>query len=227
MYQFHFTKAGKEKVQRFIQDCKTRREELSPGPDDETNIPTEEDILCDVHTFFDKIDRTYSNCWGITDDVNSELLYLIEGTHFVSDSGYFWDLQSPFYQKFKERQHQCSKDEGDYIGNVRRGSLCFDIVDYGNRLWFDLYVGGVDTGYAYTNQLKDYQRYPYDFCRECSFYMDDDVRNVSLEDFKYRMEKRLSAHLLEVKGYFPDLMDYERGEYVDLIQKAKEELLLW
>ena len=40
----------------------------------------------------------------------------------------------------------------------------------------------------------------------------------------FDMERRIAAHLLEVKGYFTDRYPIR---YIDLIEKAKKKLLLW
>lgn len=62
-----------------------------------------------------------------------------------------WNLQ-PEFERYKKDQRSYKQEEGsgEYVGSVRVGNLCFDIIDWGNHLWFDLYVGGVDTSYDAT-----------------------------------------------------------------------------
>lgn len=130
-----------------------------------------------------------------------------------------WDLQ-PEFQRYKVNQHTYTNEEGDgeYVGSVRVGNLCFDIIDWGNHLWFDLYVGGVDTGYGYGAD-----KYPYDYCDVASFSWNDDLTNVSDEDFKKELEEYIEEHINAMEGYVTDF----KAIPVSLIDKANEELKEW
>lgn len=69
---------------------------------------------------------------------------------------FVWNLNENEFENFKEKQrtYKESNYDGGWIGNVRCGLLCFDIIDFDTFLHFDLYVGGVDTGYGYVIVLK-------------------------------------------------------------------------
>lgn len=88
-----------------------------------------------------------------------------------------WNLQ-PEFQRYKENQHTYTteSESGEYVGSVRVGNLCFDIINWGNHLWFDLYVGGVDTGYGY-----------------------------GADDFKMELEKYIEEHIYANEGYVTDV----------------------
>lgn len=139
---------------------------------------------------------------------------------------FVWNLNENEFENFKEKQrtYKESNYDGRWIGNVRCGLLCFDIIDFDTFLHFDLYVGGVDTGYGYSDRLKDQPDYPYDFCSTHSLHIEDSFTDVTIEEFKVDMEHRIVAHLLEVKGYFTDRYPIR---YIDLIKKANKELLPW
>lgn len=127
-----------------------------------------------------------------------------------------WNLQ-PEFQRYKENQHTYTKESesGEYLGCVRVGNLCFDIVDWGNHLWFDLYVGGVDTGYGYGAD-----KYPYDYCDAAGFAWNNDLTNVSDDDFKKELEEYIEEHVNAMEGYVTDF----KAIPVSLIDKANEEL---
>lgn len=130
-----------------------------------------------------------------------------------------WNLQ-PEFAKYKAEQHTYKDEEGggEYLGSVRTGNLCFDIIDWGNHLWFDLYVGGVDTGYGYGTD-----KYPYDYCDVASFPWYDDLTNVSGEDFKKELGEYIEEHINAMEGYVTDV----KAIPVNLIDKANEELKEW
>lgn len=133
-----------------------------------------------------------------------------------------WNLQ-PEFARYKEDQKTYALDEneegsGEYIGCVRVGNLCYDIIDWGDHLWFDLYVGGVDTGYGYGAD-----DYPYDYCDLAGFKWDDDLADVSDEDFKKELESFIEEHINTFEGYVTDAGAIQ----VNLIEKANEELREW
>lgn len=130
-----------------------------------------------------------------------------------------WNLQ-PEFNRYKKNQRSYKQEEssGEYVGSVRTGNLCFDIIDWGNHLWFDLYVGGVDTGYGYGTE-----NYPYDYCDVASFAWNDDLTDVSDGDFKMELEKYIENHINTFKEYDTDF----KAIHVNLVDKANEELREW
>lgn len=114
----------------------------------------------------------------------------------------------------KEVYNSKESEEGTYIGSVRTGYLCFNIIDWGTHLWFDLYVGGVDTSCGYSLQ-ENSESYP--------FKWDKDAYCTEFEDFKEEVEKYIEQHIGTIKEYTTDM----KGIHVSLIDKADEELNLW
>ena len=77
---YTLTEKGKETVAQFIAECKALRKEiLDAGKDtaDEVELPDEESILEDVAWAIE--DGEYCNCWGVTDNYNSDPLCLRVG----------------------------------------------------------------------------------------------------------------------------------------------------
>lgn len=135
-----------------------------------------------------------------------------------------WFLKETEYKKYRNNQIKYTKanEEGDYIGSVRVGELCFDIMDWGNHLWFDLYVGNVNSGYGYSNRYG-YKDYPYDYADTCSFKFDKNLKEIGFEDFKKELSEYIEVHITSTKEY----VSYLRGLKIDLIKKANEKLNLW
>lgn len=130
-----------------------------------------------------------------------------------------WKLL-PEFERYKRNQKKYEQDSGsgEFVGFVRVGNLCFDILDWGNHLWFDLYVGGVDTGYGY-----GVDNYPYDYCDVASFTWKDNLTDVSNDDFKKELEEYIEEHINAIEGYITDV----KAIPVSLIDKANEELKEW
>ena len=103
--------------------------------------------------------------------------------------------------------------EGDYIGCVRVGNLCFDLMvrlnDDKLYLSYDLYVGGVDSGYGYT--ASDY---PYDYAEGGNF--EDTMISMSYEEFQKYAEEKFEL--------FITIWPYEAAS---LVEKANEPLNVW
>ena len=84
---YRLTNLGIRSCEHFIRECNAKRKEiLDAGKDtaDETNIPTVEDIECDIN--FIGIDQygEYLNSWGVTDHYDSDYpLRLILGSSFI------------------------------------------------------------------------------------------------------------------------------------------------
>ena len=130
-----------------------------------------------------------------------------------------WNLL-PEFSEYKKGQKSYKKESetGEYVGAVRFGNLCYDIFNWGNHLWFDLYVGGVDTGYGYGAD-----RYPYDYCDIAGFSWNDDLSDISDDDFKKNLEAHIEDHIKAIEGYITDVGAIS----VDLIKKASEKLNEW
>lgn len=137
-----------------------------------------------------------------------------------------WIMKKKDFENYRRHQHDDYGDdgccEGEYIGAVRVGNLCFDILNWGNHLWFDLYVGGVDTGYGYSERKK-YKGYPYDFCDECSFKWEMELKDTSFQKFKEELSSFIEKHILNHKEYVTD----RRAISVSLIDKANQPLTVW
>lgn len=74
MSKYKFTEEGRSKAEIFILECNAKRNKiLDAGIDtaDETMLPTLDGILCDIECFVDP-DGDYYNCWGVTDNYNSD-----------------------------------------------------------------------------------------------------------------------------------------------------------
>ena len=101
-----------------------------------------------------------------------------------------------------------------FIGAVRVGDLCFDILtrEYNEKLYldYDLYVGGVDTGYGYADD------YPYDYCSGGSFAVA--CADMSYEEFKAYAENIMKECIEKENAIY---------EHTSLIDKANEELNIW
>ena len=135
-----------------------------------------------------------------------------------------WHLKEEEYEKYRRNQHKYTDEDGygEYIGSARIGNLCFDIINWGNHLWFDLYVGGIDTGYGYSDR-NGFNNYPYDYADTCSFSWHDDVSGFSLKEFEEDLSKYIEEHIERLEGYVTDVGAIP----VSLIDKANEELQLW
>lgn len=123
--------------------------------------------------------------------------------------------------------------DGDYIGNCRIGDLCFDLITHLTDredellLTFDLYVGGVDTGYGYSakelviagkyqteSDVPAAKQYPYDYADGEAF--DDSCTYMMYEDFKAMAEERFAKFIAQSK--------YSES---NLLMKAREPLHIW
>lgn len=135
-----------------------------------------------------------------------------------------WFLTEEEYKKYQHHQKEYKDGDcdGEYIGCVRAGTLCFDILNWGNHLWFDLYVGGVDTGYGYSKK-EGFANYPYDYCDVSSFRWDKDVSLTGIEEFEKELSGYIEEHIRSHERYVTDVAAIS----VSLIDKAEEELQLW
>ena len=119
----------------------------------------------------------------------------------------------------------CAKVENDqmyedtYIGCVRVGELCFDLVtrkyseEEGIVLTYDLYVGGVESGYGYS-RIED--GYPYDYAEGSDF--DDTCISLSYEEFQLLAEASFTRYLGEGQVFYAQ---------ANLADKAAMPLHVW
>lgn len=124
---------------------------------------------------------------------------------------FYWDLTEENFNSLQKNFVQ------NFIGCVRVGDICFDIVERSPSDWekdgcfltADLYVGGVDNGYGYSS-IDDW--YPYD--ERDGYCFDEKVYSMTYEEFKEYAEKTLS-----------EFIDYCNDEEVKA--KAKMPLHIW
>ena len=106
--------------------------------------------------------------------------------------------------------------DGDYIGCVRVGELCFDLVVrcYDNKLTldYDLHIGGIDDGYGYSR--VDGTPYTED---GGGTFVDGIMIDCCYDKFKEVAE-----------GAFTDFINNEGSSHgVSLIDKANKPLHIW
>ena len=86
-FRFAFTENGLKNAQTFIRECNAKRKEVLDAQLDtaeDTSLPTEGDILCDLYDNFDPEDGFYVNGWGVTDRCDYDLPLGMEiGRDFV------------------------------------------------------------------------------------------------------------------------------------------------
>lgn len=138
---------------------------------------------------------------------------------------YNWEIMNGFSKKQYEDMIQDyngnSLEPDDCIGQVRIGNLCFDIVtrQYDSlALDFDLYVGGVDTGYGYSALSK---MYPYDYADGNNLDSMENIKNLSYEQF-IKFAENIFTNFLQTEEE-----GYKKANNVSLAEKAKEPLMIW
>ena len=116
----------------------------------------------------------------------------------------------------------------DFVGSVRIGNLCFDVLvgeddNGGACVYYDLYVGGVDTGYGYSNPNKfdplnynGQDDYPYDYAGGGTFK--EPIRSMSYDVFKKYAESVMENYIYQTEK------DYT---LCSLVAKANEDLFVW
>ena len=106
-------------------------------------------------------------------------------------------------------------DPDDYVGCVRVGNLCFDLMvrcNEDDKWWlsYDLYVGEVDTGYGYS----DKNNCPYDYAEGGDF--EDTMISMTYEEFQKYAEVEFEKYITT--------WPYEAAS---LVEKANEPLNIW
>lgn len=127
------------------------------------------------------------------------------------------------YTDYKSKMENSLLYSGDYIGCVRIGDLSIDLSVYSEqqdgpiteddeaRLCLQLYVGGVDTGYAYGRN-----NYPYDCVDDAAYQFSDEMISDAYTDFQTKIENKII-----------DLLRDSKYDKTDLVEKATEKLHVW
>lgn len=138
---------------------------------------------------------------------------------------YNWEIMNGFskkqYEDMIQDYNKNSLAPDDCIGQVRIGNLCFDVVtrQYDSLvLDFDLYVGGVDTGYGYSTLSEEY---PYDYADGSNLDSMENIRTLSYEQF-VKFAENIFTNFLQTTEE-----SYEKANNVSLARKAKEPLMIW
>lgn len=109
------------------------------------------------------------------------------------------DFDEKTYNDCVKSAHAKDISTIDYVGAVHVGDLCFDLslIDRTDTeplyIQYDLYVGGVDSGYGYSES-----GYPYDYFDGGCFY--NDVIDMPYADFQSMAEKELTE-FIDAEGF--------------------------
>ena len=120
-----------------------------------------------------------------------------------------WDeFTEEDFMKYKFDMQNGKLVADDWVGNVRIGELCCDLVlrEYTEgelTLTYDVYVGGVDSGYGYSTreamatgkykdkyEVPDEEQYPYDYADGGDF--DDSCVSLSYTHLKKMAEAKIA-----------------------------------
>lgn len=131
-----------------------------------------------------------------------------------------WDgLPKDDFVDYCARMENNLIEDGAYVGCVRIGVLCFDLVvrEYAHdkprehALDYDLYIGGIDSGYGYTLTNK----YPYSYDGGGSF--ESLMIDLTYEQFKDNVERALTDFIMN-----------EGSEHnISLVEEANKPLKIW
>ena len=116
-----------------------------------------------------------------------------------------WSIGSKEWEEFKAKVRNKEQYADDCIGLVRTGDLCFDLIVAEDEnetaegckatlltLEYNLYTGGIDTGYAYS-KTETGEEYPYDYTEGGDF---GNVFDMSFEEFKKLAEKEMQEYII-------------------------------
>ncbi len=127
------------------------------------------------------------------------------------------------YADYKSKMENSLLYSGDYIGCVRIGNLLIDLSVYSKQqdgpiieiddahLCLQLYVGGVDTGYAYGRNS-----YPYDCVDDAAYKFNDAMTSEGYFEYQKKIENKII-----------DIMRNSKYSKADLVEKATEKLHVW
>ena len=135
-------------------------------------------------------------------------------------------------EEFKAKVRNKEQYADDCIGLVRTGDLCFDLIVAEDEnetaegckatlltLEYNLYTGGIDTGYAYS-KTETGEEYPYDYTEGGDF---GNVFDMSFEEFKKLAEKEMQEYIIVNNHYYY----YKEYGYALLLCKADQPLNCW
>jgi len=136
---------------------------------------------------------------------------------------FVWDMNesrwNAFVDAIKHNDYDHAHWIGEFIGSCRIGDLCFDIRTWcpgeGWSGWgFELFCGGIDNGYSYSNMNEI--PYPYDEAGCGDF--PDGFETYSYEEFKLAAEEFFEIYIMDQNTVYDE---------ADLIAKANEPLNVW
>ena len=134
---------------------------------------------------------------------------------------FVWNLSEESWKKYPEEMKDALEIDGCFntagvVGCCRIGDLCFDFRGWGDvcrgAIGYELYVGGVDTGYC-----KTQDGYPYDWLLESGEF-DLGVLDMSIDQFKRVAEPVLRDFIIKANDNY---------DLADLVEKANEPLHVW
>lgn len=120
---------------------------------------------------------------------------------------YDWEFDAAAFENYCAKIESGDLFADEYVGCVRVGELCFDLVlreleKDRLTLTFDLYVGGVNSGYGYS---KIEPEYPYDEADGEAF--SDDCTGMTYAEFQAmaigKFENYIQIKHLEDKADMP------------------------
>lgn len=130
---------------------------------------------------------------------------------------FVWEISEKDWDNYPKLMKECSDFDGmvntaGVVGNCRIGDLIFDIRAWGDYkhgcgLGYELFVGGVDTGYNET-----FDGYPYDIVEEYDEFPIS-VLGMKLEEFEKMAEPVFEKFIKDVNC---------RYKLADLLAKANE-----
>ena len=128
-------------------------------------------------------------------------------------------FESADYTEYETKMDKCMLASGDYLGCVRIGDLSMDLSVYSRqqdgmitnndeaKLCLDMYVGGVDTGYAYGRN-----GYPYDRVDDGSYRFEDTMIAYDYPTFQTLVENKIVEIIRNSSYSEADLVSKMFGE---------------
>lgn len=128
-------------------------------------------------------------------------------------------FESADYTEYEAKMENSLLYSGDYIGCVRIGDLLIDLSVYSRQqdgpiteddevnLCLDMYVGGIDTGYAYGRN-----GYPYDRVDDGSYRFEDEMIAYDYPTFQTLVENKIVEMIRNSSYITSDLISKMLGE---------------
>ena len=138
-----------------------------------------------------------------------------------------WNLPENEFERYQQSQktapdYEAEGGDGRYMGNVRAGNLCYDIYNWGNHIWLDCYIGGIDSGYGYKEN-----HYPYTYADERSIKFSDDTSAMTLSDFQAAINTAIRINIQNR----PEYSTFEKGTQtkrkIDLKTESSKPTIIW